>query len=44
MNTSILILIVLTSVGLIFGFVLAFANKKFAIEVNTIKIKIEVLI
>lgn len=34
MSTSILILIVLTSLGLIFGFVLAFANKKFAIEVN----------
>ncbi|MCE5285409.1 MAG: Fe-S cluster domain-containing protein [Pelosinus sp.] len=34
MNTSILILLVLTSLGLIFGFILAFANKKFAIEVN----------
>jgi RnfABCDGE-type electron transport complex B subunit len=34
MSTSILILIVLTSVGLIFGFILAFANKKFAIEIN----------
>lgn len=34
MSTSIMILIVLTTVGLIFGFILAFANKKFAIEVN----------
>jgi electron transport complex, RnfABCDGE type, B subunit len=29
-----MILLVLTGVGLIFGFILAFANKKFAIEVN----------
>lgn len=34
MSTSILILIVLTALGLVFGFVLAFANKKFAVEVN----------
>lgn len=34
MSTSIMILIVLASLGLIFGFILAFANKKFAIEVN----------
>ncbi|EAX48120.1 electron transport complex, RnfABCDGE type, B subunit [Thermosinus carboxydivorans Nor1] len=34
MSTSILILLVLTSLGLVFGFILAFANKKFAIEVN----------
>jgi Na+-translocating ferredoxin:NAD+ oxidoreductase subunit B len=34
MGTSILILIVLTTLGLTFGFILAFANKKFAIEVN----------
>lgn len=34
MSTSVLILIVLTSLGLVFGFILAFANKKFAIEVN----------
>lgn len=34
MSTSIMILIILTSVGLVFGFILAFANKKFAIEVN----------
>lgn len=34
MSTSIMILIVLAGVGLIFGFILAFANKKFAIEVN----------
>lgn len=32
--TSIMILIVLTGLGLVFGFILAFANKKFAIEVN----------
>lgn len=34
MNTAILVLVVMTCVGLIFGFVLAYANKKFAIEVN----------
>lgn len=34
MSTSVMILVVLTSMGLIFGFILAFANKKFAIEVN----------
>lgn len=34
MSTSVLILIVLTCLGLLFGFILAFANKKFAIEVN----------
>lgn len=34
MNTSILILLVLTTLGLVFGFILAYANKKFAIEVN----------
>lgn len=34
MSTSIMILIVLASLGLIFGFILAFANKKFAIEIN----------
>lgn len=34
MDKSILILLVLTSLGLVFGFILAFANKKFAIEVN----------
>ena len=34
MSTSVLILLVLTSLGLVFGFILAFANKKFAIEVN----------
>lgn len=34
MSTSIMVLIVLTMLGLIFGFILAFANKKFAIEVN----------
>lgn len=34
MSTSILILVVLTTLGLIFGFILAYANKKFAVEVN----------
>ncbi len=34
MSTSVLILIVLTTLGLLFGFILAFANKKFAIEIN----------
>lgn len=34
MEKAIYILAVLTSLGLFFGFVLAFANKKFAIEVN----------
>lgn len=34
MSTSIMILVVLAGLGLIFGFILAFANKKFAIEVN----------
>lgn len=34
MSTSVLILIVLTSLGLVFGFILAYANKKFAVEVN----------
>ena len=34
MNTAIMILIVMGSVGIIFGFILALANKKFSIEVN----------
>lgn len=34
MSTPILILLVLTSLGLFFGFILAYANKKFSIEVN----------
>jgi len=34
MNTAIMILIVMGSVGIIFGFILAFANKKFSIEVD----------
>ncbi len=34
MSTPILILIVLTSLGLFFGFLLAYSNKKFGIEVN----------
>jgi electron transport complex protein RnfB len=34
METAIIVLVVMTIVGLIFGLVLAFANKKFAMEVN----------
>lgn len=34
MNTSILILLVMAALGIIFGLILAYANKKFAIEVN----------
>ena len=34
MKTAIMILVVMGTVGLTFGFILAFANKKFAIEVN----------
>jgi electron transport complex protein RnfB len=34
MNIAIAVLIVMTSVGLVFGLILAVANKKFAIEVN----------
>ncbi len=34
MNTSIMVLIVMLIVGIVFGLILAYANKKFAIEVN----------
>jgi len=34
MSIAVLILIVLTAMGLVFGFILAFSNKKFAMEVN----------
>lgn len=34
MNVSIIVLLVMSAVGIIFGFILAFANKKFSIEVN----------
>lgn len=34
METAILILVLMTSVGLFFGLILAIANKKFAVEVN----------
>ena len=34
MNTAIMVVLVMTGVGLIFGLILAFANKAFAIEVN----------
>lgn len=34
MNTAVMILIVMGIVGITFGFILAYANKKFAVEVN----------
>lgn len=34
MNTPIMVLIVMSVVGIIFGLILAYANKKFAVEVN----------
>ena len=34
LNTAIMALVVMTGVGVVFGFILAFANKKFSIEVN----------
>jgi Na+-translocating ferredoxin:NAD+ oxidoreductase RNF subunit RnfB len=34
MSIAIMVLIVMTAVGLVFGFILAYANKKFAVEVN----------
>lgn len=34
MYTSIMILVIMVSVGIVFGLILAFANKKFAVEVN----------
>lgn len=34
MNTAIAVLVVMTLVGLVFGFILAYANKKFSIEIN----------
>lgn len=34
MNTAILVLIVMTLIGLCFGLILAYANKRFAVEVN----------
>lgn len=34
MNTAILVLIVMTLIGLVFGLILAYANKRFAVEVN----------
>jgi len=34
MSTPILILLILTSLGLFFGFILAYSNKKFGIEIN----------
>lgn len=34
MNTAIMVIIVMAAAGITFGFVLAYANKKFAVEVN----------
>jgi len=34
MNTAIMVVVVMTTIGLIFGLVLAFANRAFSIEVN----------
>jgi Na+-translocating ferredoxin:NAD+ oxidoreductase subunit B len=34
MNIAIMVVIVMTMIGLVFGLILAFANKKFSIEVN----------
>jgi len=34
MNTALYVVIVMTGVGLVFGFILAYVNKKFAMEVN----------
>ncbi|MBC2580358.1 RnfABCDGE type electron transport complex subunit B [Clostridium sp. DJ247] len=34
LNIAIMVLVVMTAVGLIFGLILAYANKKFAVEVN----------
>lgn len=34
LNTAIIVIVVMGIVGIVFGFVLAYANKKFAVEVN----------
>ena len=34
MNTAIMVLVVMGAVGVVFGVILALANKKFAMEVN----------
>ena len=34
METAIMVVIVMTAIGLVFGLILAFADKKFSIEVN----------
>jgi Na+-translocating ferredoxin:NAD+ oxidoreductase subunit B len=41
MNTAIMILVVMVGVGAVFGFILAFANKKFAMEVNPLINEVE---
>jgi len=34
MNTAIIIIVLMATVGMVFGFILAFANKKFSTEIN----------
>ena len=34
MYTAIMILVVMAGIGTVFGFILAYANKKFSIEIN----------
>ena len=41
MDTAIMILVVMVGIGAFFGFVLAFANKKFAMEVNPLINEVE---
>jgi len=36
MNTAIMVLIVMTAVGLVFGLILAYVNKKFSMEINPV--------
>ncbi len=36
MNTAIMVLVVMTGVGIVFGFILAYVNKKFAMEINPV--------
>ena len=40
-NTAIMIVVVLTVIGCIFGLILAYVNKKFAMEVNPLVEKVE---
>lgn len=41
MYTSIMVLVVMAGIGAIFGFILAFANKKFSLEVNPLIHEVE---